>query len=284
MKPVAPRISGRGRVRPSRRQDGVDGADVPEDPRPELDLAKGGHVALQGHLVLGSAVDVIKDAAGQVAAGLPPEVVDRHRRSQPAGGGVELQPAEAEDGPQGVKCRHRTKAMARGRVRRRSALYRARDHDDAMAAGPGRDPRAGGRPGPTGRITGVVCRPGAPGGRLAGGLEARGVGRGDRLASFVPNGVLPVELLLAAARLGAVFIGVNTRYRSEDLRHLLERARPRVLIAADNFLGIDYPGIVTEAMASLDPGLSLRTAGRTTRTGPRSSGRPTCRSCERGRS
>ena len=89
---------------------------------------------------------------------------------------------------------------------------------------------------------------------LAGGLEARGVGRGDRLASFVPNGVLPVELLLATARLGAVFIGVNTRYRSEDLRHLLERARPRVLIAADNFLGIDYPGIVAGAMASLDPG------------------------------
>src|SRR5579862_3084140 len=80
--------------------------------------------------------------------------------------------------------------------------------------------------------------------RLAGGLEALGVGRGDRLASFVPNGVLPVELLLASARLGAVFIGVNTRYRSEDLRHLLEQARPRVLIAADNFLGIDYPGIV----------------------------------------
>jgi fatty-acyl-CoA synthase len=90
--------------------------------------------------------------------------------------------------------------------------------------------------------------------RLAGGLEALGVGRGDRLASFVPNGVLPVELLLAGARLGAVFIGVNTRYRSEDLRHLLERARPRVLIAAENFLGIDYPGIVKEAMAALDEG------------------------------
>ncbi len=90
--------------------------------------------------------------------------------------------------------------------------------------------------------------------RLAGGLEGLGVSRGDRLASFVPNGVLPVELVLAAARLGAVSIGVNTRYRSEDLRHLLERGRPRVLIAADNFLGIDYPRIVGEAMAALDGG------------------------------
>jgi fatty-acyl-CoA synthase len=88
--------------------------------------------------------------------------------------------------------------------------------------------------------------------RLAGGLELLGVDRGGRLASFVPNGILPVELLLACARLGAIFIGVNTRYRSEDLHHLLERARPRVLVAADNFLGIDYPSIVREAMAALD--------------------------------
>lgn len=83
--------------------------------------------------------------------------------------------------------------------------------------------------------------------RLAGGLSALGLSRGDRLASFLPNGVLPVELLLAGARLGAVFIGVNTRYRSEDLRHLLERARPRVLVSARDFLGINFPAIVEEA-------------------------------------
>ncbi len=88
--------------------------------------------------------------------------------------------------------------------------------------------------------------------RLAGGLGALGVRRGDRLASFVPNGVLPVELLMATARLGAVFIGVNTRYRSEDLRHLLRRARPAVLVGAAAFLGIDFAAIVGEALAGLE--------------------------------
>jgi acyl-CoA synthetase (AMP-forming)/AMP-acid ligase II len=86
---------------------------------------------------------------------------------------------------------------------------------------------------------------------LAGGLREAGLGRGDRLASFVPNGIVPVVLLLAAARLGAVTVGVNTRYRADDLRHVLERARPRVLVAAHHFLDIDFPGIVASALRGL---------------------------------
>jgi acyl-CoA synthetase (AMP-forming)/AMP-acid ligase II len=87
---------------------------------------------------------------------------------------------------------------------------------------------------------------------LAGMLAAAGLARGDRLASFVPNGILAVELLLAAARLGATTIGVNTRYRSEDLRHVLEVARPSVLVAAEDFLGIDFRAVVGRAVAGLE--------------------------------
>jgi acyl-CoA synthetase (AMP-forming)/AMP-acid ligase II len=83
---------------------------------------------------------------------------------------------------------------------------------------------------------------------LAGGLQSLGLGRGDRLAAFVPNGVLPIELLLAAARLGAVTVGVNTRYRAEDLRHLVDRARPRLLVGGNDFLGIDFRGVVGAAL------------------------------------
>lgn len=87
---------------------------------------------------------------------------------------------------------------------------------------------------------------------LAGGLSELGLGRGDRLASFVPNGVRAVELMLAAARLGAVTVGVNTRYRSEDLRHLLERARPRLVAAVPEFLGIDFRAVVASAVSGLE--------------------------------
>jgi fatty-acyl-CoA synthase len=87
---------------------------------------------------------------------------------------------------------------------------------------------------------------------LAGALRSADLGAGDRLVSFVPNGILPVELLLAAARLGAITIGVNTRYRSDDLRHLLDQARPRLLVASPAFLGIDFPAIVAGALHALE--------------------------------
>lgn len=86
---------------------------------------------------------------------------------------------------------------------------------------------------------------------LAGWMSDIGIGPGDRVASFLPNGALPVEALLAAARLGAVTIGVNTRYRSGDLRHLLERARPRLLLSVRQFLGVDFQTVVVSAIADL---------------------------------
>jgi acyl-CoA synthetase (AMP-forming)/AMP-acid ligase II len=87
---------------------------------------------------------------------------------------------------------------------------------------------------------------------LAGGLTSLGLERGDRLATFVPNGILPVELLLAAARLGAVTIGINTRHRVHDLRNVLERLRPRLFVATSEFLGIDVPALVYNALEGLD--------------------------------
>ncbi len=86
---------------------------------------------------------------------------------------------------------------------------------------------------------------------LAGGLRSLGVGRGDRVAVFLPNGSAGIELFLAVARLGAVTIGVNTRYRADDLRHLLEVSQAAVLVSAADFLGIDFESIVAEAVSAL---------------------------------
>ena len=87
--------------------------------------------------------------------------------------------------------------------------------------------------------------------QLAAGLRSLGVGRGDRVAVFLPNGVAAIELFLAAARLGALAIGVNTRYRADDLRHLLEVSEAAVLVSADHFLGIDFDAIVHEAISTM---------------------------------
>ena len=57
--------------------------------------------------------------------------------------------------------------------------------------------------------------------RLAGGLAEIGVGRGDRLAVMSENRLEVVEVFLACAWLGAVFVPVNTALRGEQLRHVL---------------------------------------------------------------
>lgn len=75
------------------------------------------------------------------------------------------------------------------------------------------------------------------------------------MASLTPNGILPVACFLAAARLGAVSVGINTRYRSADLRHVLERARPVVLLAVPSLGGIDFHPVVAAALKGL-PGPS----------------------------
>jgi fatty-acyl-CoA synthase len=87
---------------------------------------------------------------------------------------------------------------------------------------------------------------------LAAGLYAIGVRPGDRIAVLLPNGVRPVEMLFAAGRLGAITVGVSTRLRADDLRHVLAVGRPTLLISARDFLGIDFPAVVDGATEGLD--------------------------------
>ena len=57
--------------------------------------------------------------------------------------------------------------------------------------------------------------------RLAHGLRARGVDRGDRVAFLGLNSVEFVTALFATARLGAVFVPVNTRLAGPEVGYIL---------------------------------------------------------------
>lgn len=67
---------------------------------------------------------------------------------------------------------------------------------------------------------------------LAGGLAARGIGRGDRIAILSENRVEYVELELAAALLGAIVACQNWRLAGEELAHCLRLVTPRLLIVS----------------------------------------------------
>jgi fatty-acyl-CoA synthase len=68
--------------------------------------------------------------------------------------------------------------------------------------------------------------------RLAGALAALGVARGDRVALLSENRPEYLEVLLAAARLGASVACQNWRLTAAELAHCIELVSPRVLIVS----------------------------------------------------
>jgi fatty-acyl-CoA synthase len=69
--------------------------------------------------------------------------------------------------------------------------------------------------------------------RLAHGLRARGVQRGDRVAFLGLNSIEMVVAMFATAKLGAVFVPVNTRLAEPELAYVLEHGGARLLLAED---------------------------------------------------
>ena len=67
--------------------------------------------------------------------------------------------------------------------------------------------------------------------QLAASLQQRGVQRGDRVASFLDNGVEAVVSLYAALKCGAVFMPVNPLTKRDKLAYLLNDSGASALIA-----------------------------------------------------
>src|SRR6267154_301612 len=60
--------------------------------------------------------------------------------------------------------------------------------------------------------------------RVASGLAALGIGPGDRVALWLPNTPAWLALHFACARLGAIVVAVNTRFRSAELADIIARS------------------------------------------------------------
>ena len=73
-------------------------------------------------------------------------------------------------------------------------------------------------------------------GRLAAALRALGVGRGDRVACYLPMVVEVVVAMLATQKLGAIFVPVFSGFAPPALRERLEGAEVKLLFTADGAL------------------------------------------------
>ncbi len=82
--------------------------------------------------------------------------------------------------------------------------------------------------------------------RVARGLIALGVRRGDKVALWLPNRPEWIEIAFAAIKIGAVLVPVNTRLRTDDVAYILEQSDSATLILAGRAGPVDYLAMVRE--------------------------------------
>lgn len=87
--------------------------------------------------------------------------------------------------------------------------------------------------------------------RYAAGLLAMGVGPGEKVGILMPNQLEFVAALFGIAKLGAVAVPVNGRFKARELGHVLSHADVRVLFTAASQAGADYPAMLAEMFDDL---------------------------------
>jgi acetoacetyl-CoA synthetase len=71
--------------------------------------------------------------------------------------------------------------------------------------------------------------------RIAGGLRALGVGRGDRVVAYIPNIPEAVAAFLATASLGAVWSSCSPDFGARSVIDRFAQIEPKVLLAVDGY-------------------------------------------------
>ena len=89
--------------------------------------------------------------------------------------------------------------------------------------------------------------------RCAAWLASLGVDRGDRVGLLLGNRTAYLEAVFAAARLGAIAVPINARFKAPEVAALLADCRPRVLLHEERLADV-----AEAACAALDPPPALR--------------------------
>jgi len=101
--------------------------------------------------------------------------------------------------------------------------------------------------------------------RLAGGLLAAGIGKGDHVGILMPNSVDWAVAWFATTRIGAVAVPLNTFYKASELAWTTRHADLKAILAWSAFRNHDFVARLEEALpglaAQIDPGrIALRAA------------------------
>src|SRR5919202_4180366 len=87
--------------------------------------------------------------------------------------------------------------------------------------------------------------------RVARGLLARGVGKGDRVGIWAPNCAEWFLVQYATARIGAILVNINPAYRTHEVGYVLQQAGISTLVSAPSFRTSDYRAMIDEVRPGL---------------------------------
>jgi fatty-acyl-CoA synthase len=87
--------------------------------------------------------------------------------------------------------------------------------------------------------------------RLARGLLALGLEKGDRVGIWSPNCAEWALVQYATARLGVVLVNINPAYRTHEVEYALRQSGCRMLVAATDFKTSDYRAMIDEVRPAL---------------------------------
>jgi fatty-acyl-CoA synthase len=87
--------------------------------------------------------------------------------------------------------------------------------------------------------------------RLARGLMAMGIQKGEKVAVWATNVPYWVALQFATAKIGAVLLTINTSYRISELAYVLAQSETENLFLIDGYQDIDYLQTVYELVPEL---------------------------------
>ena len=90
--------------------------------------------------------------------------------------------------------------------------------------------------------------------RAAKALIALGVEPGEKIALWMNNKPEWLFLMYAVAKVGAVLVPLNTRYRTEDIHYVVTQSNTGTIISDDRSGPVDYLGMLREVLPSTDNG------------------------------
>ena len=93
--------------------------------------------------------------------------------------------------------------------------------------------------------------------RIATGLLANGIGKGDRVGIWAPNCAQWAVIQFATARIGAILVTINPAYRTSEVEYALNKVGCSALVTAARFKTSDYIAMLRDIWPARIPALRL---------------------------